>query len=149
VDEKLWPYSDNTTITGRKLPPFMRKPPSSVYKAARNDLAIAYEGVPQSRNLIMAALTQDLPVVIGFSVYDSFESQEVARTGIVPMPETSENLLGGHAVLVVGYDAEKGDWIVRNSWGSGWGEGGYFYMPFPYLENPNLSSDFWVLRAMN
>jgi len=149
VDEKLWPYSDNKVIAGRNLPPFMKKPPSSVYKAARNDLAISYEGVPQSRNLIMAALTQDLPVVVGFSVYDSFESQIMARTGVMPMPESSENLLGGHAVLVVGYDAVAGHWIVRNSWGPDWGAEGYFFMPIPYLENPNLSADFWVLRAMN
>jgi C1A family cysteine protease len=149
VDETLWPYSDNKVIAGRALPPFMKKPPSSVYKAARKDLAISYEGVPQNRTMIMIALTQGFPVVVGFSVYDSFETPEVARTGIMPMPGAAENLLGGHAVLVVGFDTEKGYWIVRNSWGTGWGEGGYFYMPFAYLENPNLSSDFWVLRAIN
>lgn len=148
-DEQLWPYSDNTVKVGRKIPPFMRKPPSSVYKSAHTDLAISYEAVPQYRNTIMAALAQDFPVVIGFSVYESFESPQMARDGKMPMPALTEKMLGGHAVLVVGYDAVEGHWIVRNSWGSGWGDGGYFYMPIPYLESSNLSSDFWTLRATN
>lgn len=147
--EELWPYNDSSIVVGRKLPPFMRKPPTSVYRAGKLDLAISYEAIPQTRNLLMAALANGLPVVIGFSVYESFESNEVARGGVMPMPDMSEKLLGGHAVLVVGYDAQVGHWIVRNSWGEDWGDKGYFYMPIPYLESSSLSSDFWVLKATN
>ena len=64
-------------------------------------------------------LASGFPFVIGFQVYQSFESDQVASTGIVPMPDVNnEQLLGGHAVLVVGYDDSNQWFIVRNSWGS-------------------------------
>ncbi len=136
--EALWPYD---------IARFARRPPARAYSAAKLDLALTYEAVGQSRTAIRAALAQDHPVVIGFTVYSSFESAEVARTGVVPLPTPGEAVLGGHAVLVVGYDSAADYWIVRNSWGAGWGQAGYFTMPTAYLENPNLSSDFWVLKA--
>lgn len=92
---------------------------------------------------LKAALAEKLPVVIGIEVYESFESDDVASTGIVPMPDTStEQDLGGHAVLVVGYDDEKSQLIVRNSWGITWGDLGYFYLPYDYYEK--YSSDCWT-----
>jgi C1A family cysteine protease len=94
------------------------------------------------------ALAEGFPFIFGFSVYDSFESQEVSRTGIVPLPRDSESFLGGHAVLAVGYDQIKRHFIVRNSWGE-WGDKGYCYMPFSYLTNPGLASDFWVIHTAN
>jgi C1A family cysteine protease len=81
--------------------------------------------------MLKAALAQGLPVVLGFAVYDSFETREVAATGEVPIPNPEvENMLGGHAVLAVGYDDEKGHVIVRNSWGEGWGDGGHCYFAY-------------------
>jgi C1A family cysteine protease len=53
--------------------------------------------------------------------------------------------LGGHALLVVGYDDATQCFTVRNSWGDSWGDKGYCYIPYKYLTNSNLSSDFWVL----
>lgn len=93
--------------------------------------------------MIKQSLANDgLPVVIGIDVYESFESAEVARTGIVPMPDTSkEQLLGGHAVCVVGY-REDGYFIVRNSWGEGWGDKGYFYLPEEFFDH--YVSDCWT-----
>jgi C1A family cysteine protease len=79
-------------------------------------------------------------------VYESFESAEVAKTGVVPMPGPDERLLGGHAVLAIGYVASTRMFIVRNSWGTKWGDGGYFTMPYAYLEDRNLSDDFWTIR---
>jgi C1A family cysteine protease len=81
-------------------------------------------------------------------VYDSFETPEVAQTGIVPMPKDTERMLGGHAVMAVGYDEKKQYFFVRNSWGEAWGDRGYFYMPYAYLQNKYLSSDFWTIRDM-
>jgi C1A family cysteine protease len=86
--------------------------------------------------------------VIGFSVYDSFESDAVAKTGVMPMPGPAEKMLGGHAVLVVGYDDSEQRFIVRNSWGKGWGQAGYFTMPYAYLTEANLSDDFWTVRLI-
>ena len=89
-----------------------------------------------------AALAAGDPVVFGFDVYESFESDAVAKTGIMPMPKKGEQLLGGHAVLAVGYDDSKKWLIVRNSWGPNWGDAGYFYMPYTVFTK--YFSDAWM-----
>jgi C1A family cysteine protease len=81
-------------------------------------------------------------------VYESFESQEVASTGEAPLPKAGEQQLGGHAVLAVGYDEDQQRFIIRNSWGSNWGMGGYFTLPYSYLLQSTLSSDFWTIRSV-
>ena len=88
-------------------------------------------------------------MAFGFDVYSSFESEEVAATGIVPMPTDSDTCVGGHAVCAVGYDDSKGVMIVRNSWGLSWGMKGYFTLPYAYISNPNLASDFWAIETMS
>jgi C1A family cysteine protease len=76
-------------------------------------------------------------------------SNTVARTGNMPYPNTRrERLLGGHAVLLVGYDKNKKVFIARNSWGTSWGIKGYFYMPFNVI-NPTMSSDYWIIKSVN
>ncbi|MDR3543009.1 MAG: C1 family peptidase [Desulfosporosinus sp.] len=96
---------------------------------------------------LKTALAQGYPVVIGIKVYESFESNQVAKTGIVPLPIRGENLLGGHAVLAVGYEDDlktdgQGVVICRNSWGDGWGDKGYFYLPYDYFVK--YVSDMWT-----
>jgi hypothetical protein len=81
-------------------------------------------------------------------VYESFVGDGVARTGIVPMPASKEKVLGGHAVLAVGYDDSSQRFTVRNSWGPGWGMGGYCTMPYAYLTDSNLADDFWTIRTV-
>jgi len=95
-----------------------------------------------------ACLAAGNPFVFGFTVYDSFETQEVANTGVVPMPGRNESVLGGHAVTCVGYDDSTQRFIVRNSWGTSWGQAGYFTMPYAYLLDDNLSDDFWVISLV-
>ena len=85
------------------------------------------------------------PVLVGIDVYESFESDVVAKTGIVPLPKKTEKLLGGHAVLSVGFDDKKKYFIMRNSWGSDWGDKGYFYLPYTYFTK-KFAYDFWVLQ---
>jgi C1A family cysteine protease len=84
--------------------------------------------------------------VFGFSVYDAFEGSDVARTGRLELPGPKEKMLGGHAVLAVGYDIPTTRFIVRNSWGIEWGMKGYFTIPFQYLTDRGLSDDFWTIR---
>lgn len=91
--------------------------------------------------LLKAALAEGQCVTIGMTVYQSMESDAVASTGMVPMPSAHDKPLGGHAVLVVGYDDAKGCYIVRNSWGASWGDQGYFYLPYAYWA---YISDAWT-----
>lgn len=137
--ETDWPY-----VTSK----FAIKPSKQAYADALKDLVSAYHAVPQSFIGIKSALVSGLPVVLGISVYESFESNAVAKTGTVRMPGRDESLLGGHAVLCVGYDDSEQRFIVRNSWGASWGMAGYFTIPYTYLTNPNLASDFWVINAI-
>jgi C1A family cysteine protease len=138
-DERLWTYYE---------PRFDKRPPKSVYKAALAHRAVSYAKVRQTHDDLRRTLAAGFPVVFGFSVYESFESSAVAKTGIVPMPSMSEDMLGGHAVMLVGYDDSEQRYIVRNSWSSGWGMLGYCTMPYAYVEDPDLASDFWTFRAV-
>lgn len=137
--EADWPYDVSR---------FTERPPLSCYEKARDHQALSYRRVPRTETQMKACLAAGFPFVYGFSVYESFESVEVAKTGVVPMPGIDEQFLGGHAVLASGYDDEKRAFIVRNSWGTGWGDGGYFYMPYAYLLDRGLASDFWTIRRV-
>ena len=121
------------------------KPNKICYREAKKDVISSYLRIT-TLNQMKSCLAQGYPFVFGFSVYESFESEETAKTGIVCMPKDNDNLVGGHAVLGVGYDDKKKAIIVKNSWGKSWGEAGYFYMPYDYISNPNLASDFWTIR---
>ena len=94
-------------------------------------------------------LASGLPIAIGFTVFQSFESDQVTSTGIVPMPGHHEKQVGDHCVVLVGYDDSQSAFIVRNSWGTAWGLQGYCMMPCAYLTNPRLSSDFWMATGVS
>lgn len=138
--ETDWPYD---------ITQFATKPADACYTEAAEHKALSYQRVGRSLTQMKGCLASGFPFVFGFTVYDSFESPAVARNGKVPMPDTTtESVLGGHAVLAVGYDQKKQVFIVRNSWGTGWGMKGYFTMPFGYLLEENLSDDFWTVRIV-
>ena len=71
-----------------------------------------------------------------------------AQSGVVQLPKRGERLVGGHAVVAAGYDMPAKRFLVRNSWGTGWGRRGYFTMPFDYLLDTNLSDDFWTIKTV-
>jgi C1A family cysteine protease len=138
--EVSWPY-DITTFTV--------KPPQSCYHEALGNRATSYQRVVPTLSQLKGCLAAGYPIVFGFRVYESFESPEVAQTGVVPLPQANEQALGGHAVLAVGYDDASTRFLVRNSWGSGWGQNGYFTMPYAYLTERGLSSDFWAILQVS
>jgi C1A family cysteine protease len=125
---------------------FKTKPSKFAYSSAVPHRIDQYLRINQSLNDLKSCLSEDHPFVFGISVYESFESEEVAKTGIVSLPGRRERSLGGHAVCCVGYDDSQGKFIVRNSWGSEWGMGGYFTIPYDYVLNGDLSDDFWTIR---
>ena len=145
--ETEWPYDESK---------FADRPPANCYADATKARSLRYQSVDQDLALIKASLAQQLPVVIGFTVYESFESDAVAANGVVPMPANSEKVLGGHAVDIAGVNDTTAPWsgippqyfLMRNSWGTGWGVSGYFFMPFAYVLNQELADDFWVIQSM-
>jgi C1A family cysteine protease len=137
--EKQWPY----TITK-----FTRKPTQSCYKEAEKHQAVSYQRLVQTLSQLKGCLASGYPFVFGFTVYEGFESQEVAQTGTAQMPASGEQVLGGHAVLAVGYDDTMQRFIVMNSWGTGWGMHGFFTIPYSYLTDTDLAADFWTVRLV-
>ncbi|WP_163510563.1 C1 family peptidase [Fodinicola acaciae] len=127
---------------------FTQKPPKRAYDEASLHQSLKYQRLSQQADQLKGCLAAGYPFVFGFSVYESFESAEVARTGDAPMPGHDEKLLGGHAVLAVGYDDATGRFLVRNSWGEGWGDHGYFTLPYDYLTDAGLADDFWVIQTV-
>lgn len=123
-------------------------PPQSCFDEAAKDKAVSYLSVNQDVADLTECLAEGYPFVFGFTVYQSFESAAVAQSGVAKLPGWFERPVGGHAVMAVGYDDDAQTFLVRNSWGGQWGQGGYFTLPYAYLGNGNLASDFWTIRLV-
>ena len=148
--ESDWPYD---------IEKFQDEPPKVAYTDARFHKALEYARVPISLPYVKAVLAQGFPIVWGFTVYDSFMTDQVAATGVVPIPDMGdESVLGGHATVICGYndvpwvDKATGHklpqgLIIRNSWGHEWGLNGYFIMPYMYV-NPSYSDDYWQIDVV-
>ena len=135
--ESLWPYDIST---------FTRLPSIEAYKEGRLHQVTTYQRLNALIEM-KACLAMGLPFVFGFSVYEHVESEEVAKTGIIRLPEKGEQMLGGHAVMAVGYQENTRTVLFRNSWGAAWGQAGYGQMPYAYLESRELSDDFWCIQG--
>jgi C1A family cysteine protease len=138
--ESEWPYD---------ITKFTEEPPTQDFTDALADVALSYARVHKTEASIVASLNNKLAVQMGFTVFPSFESN-VGSDGIMPWPGDSERSIGGHANLVVGVTWINGDgyWIVRNSWGTSWGDAGDYYMPIKYLITPGYASDYWQVQAV-
>ena len=134
--ERSWPY---------RIARFAQRPGTACYRQGLAHRITVYERLDTLADM-RNCLASGFPFVFGFTVYESFESTTVARTGQANMPRRGEAVLGGHAVCAVGYDDSNLRFLCRNSWGTRWGQGGYFTMPYAYLEDRNLSDDFWTVQ---
>jgi len=137
--ESSWPYD---------ITRFAAKPSDACYAEALNHHSVAYKQVLQTEEQIKQCLISGYPIVFGITVYSSFESQAVAKTGIVPMPKLGDKILGGHAIMIVGFDDATRLFWVRNSWGAMWGIGGYCKMPYEYILSSSHASDFWTISSI-
>jgi C1A family cysteine protease len=135
--ELSWPYDPEK---------FADRPDAACYGAAEQHRTLAYRRVAQDLEQMKGCLASGYPFVFGFTVYQGFESADVAKTGKAQMPTAGESVVGGHAVLAVGYSEASGRFLVRNSWGPAWGIHGHFTIPYAYVTNPNLADDFWTIR---
>jgi C1A family cysteine protease len=150
--EEYWPY---------QIAAFDTEPTAFCYSFAQNYQAISYYRLDPPGTTPGALLTRvktnlvaGLPSVFGFTVYSSIV--QAGTTGRIPSPGAGEKVLGGHAMLVIGYDdnlkitntntgtTTKGALLVRNSWGPSWGDHGYGALPYDYVSK-QLAVDFWSL----
>lgn len=134
-----WPYD---------IPSFAKEPPPGCYELALQNKVVQYSRLVQVLSQLKGCLASGYPFVFGFTVYESFESPQVTSTGIAPMPTPGEPVIGGHAVLAVGYDDSTQRFMVRNSWGPNWGMAGYFTIPYAYVTDSNLADDLWTIRMI-
>lgn len=137
-DEKFMPYRDTDIAL---------KPSALAVTNANLHKQIQYSAVPQSLTDFKTTLAAKIPIIVGIQVYESFESDAVASTGQVPMPNMNkEQCLGGHAVLLTSYDDTTKKFTCANSWGNSWGDKGFFHIDYDYLMNPDLCSDCWAVQ---
>ena len=137
--EATWPYD---------LGQLTADPPAAAYAEADLHRATSFHRLRQTAEQLKGCLASGFPFVFGFAVYQSFETPAVAATGQAPMPAPTESLVCGHAVMAVGYEDSTQQLILRNSWGPGWGDAGYFYLPYAYALNESLAGDFWTVRTV-
>lgn len=123
--EQLWPYN---------VQKFSTAPGVDCYIEAKNRIIRRYYRVRSSEDVVNA-VNENYPVVISMSVYNSFYDLELPGRAVLALPQLWEEMIGGHAVCIVGYDLAKKQFTCRNSFGLDWGDQGYFYMPFSYVTN--------------
>lgn len=122
---------------------FAEKPPLSCYQDALQYKALQYKRVSVIVDAVRSALAQNFPVIIGITVYDNFPM--TSTSGKIPLPKRNSNIIGGHAMVIIGYCDLTKEFMVRNSWGTGWGVDGNGTIPYDYIGNQNYCNDFWVI----
>jgi C1A family cysteine protease len=135
--ESFWPYAADQ---------FDEEPTAFCYAFAGNYRAMVYYHL-QTLEELKLSLAKGLPFAFGFTCFQSLMTEAVNKTGVIPPPLPGEEVVGGHAVAAVGYDDAKGALLIRNSWGTGWGEGGYGWLPYEYILQ-GLADDCWALGEM-
>lgn len=134
--EHHWPYIPAQVNTA---------PPHPCYREAVRYQDMSYARLTQDLAHMKACLSAGSPFVLAIGMYSGCEAPQAAKTDVMPTPKPGETFLGNHAVMAVGYDDGREQFIVRNSWGPKWGMQGYFWLPYAYVLDPKLAGDFWTL----
>jgi C1A family cysteine protease len=135
-NEELWPYD---------IDRFTERPPPEAYEDAKSRIIDKYRPVRNLRD-VKYALSMGFPVIYGFTVYDSFETEEVFKTGNVPYPKPWERIRGGHANLFVGHNDDRGILRSKNSYGVEFGDKGFLNIPYRFVEE-GIASDMWIIQV--
>lgn len=142
--EALHPYNSVNVSNYRLLPPLITLQNSKIFKSFSYNFIS--KGTNYLNNIKGVLNNYNVPIIFGFMVYESFMTQNVAKTGLVPMPDLKkEKLQGGHCMNIIGYDDSKQLFICANSWGKKWGNAGFCYMPYMYILDTSLASDLCFL----
>lgn len=136
-DESLWPYD---------ISKFTQRPPEACWQQAAQRKITQYLSVQQTEQQVLGCLANGDPFILGFTVYDNIDDEDTKRTGLIKMPTSRNRRIGGHDVLACGYSLEQRVIKFRNSWGKGWGEDGYGFLPLAYVLHPGMASDFWTVK---
>lgn len=137
-EDSLWPYIEDK---------FSISPTDEAYQCGLMHQALKYRKVRQKLDDLRAAIAEGHPIAFGFSVYESFYKLD-KKDPVIKKPSRHESMQGGHAVVAVGYDDAKQHFIIRNSWGVDWADKGHFRMPYTFILDKNLCSDFWTIELM-
>jgi C1A family cysteine protease len=137
--ETSWPYN---------IQRFTLKPPQQTYTEATQHKLTLYQRVNQDRISIKSCILTGYPVVIGFTCFNTLYNPSVERTGDILMPVRKDYIIGGHCVLITGYNDSTQRYEIQNSWGTDWGKQGYGTLPYAYVENPGYASDFWQMQKV-
>lgn len=138
--EPIWPYDHDR---------WNMKPPEHVYASAVRFPELHYARVSpgMERQYVLAA---GFPIIFGMGVPEILMMKIGAETGYMPRPETGfEAPKGAHAMLIVGYDDARRVWIVRNSWGSAWGDQGYVYIDYDVLDHYAFKDGYWTVGPLD
>jgi hypothetical protein len=125
-------------------------PPPECMEAAQKHLLVKYMRLNHDLDEIRWALYQGMPVVIGMNLCESFQSNRVAKSGIIPKPAPWESFIGGHCMLLYGHQIKKDRHFTgRNSWSEQWGDRGDFHVPERLILDPAHTTDLWALDLIN
>lgn len=138
-NEDIWKFDESLLL---------KKPSNDCFNQSKKYKSLSYYRIDNSKiRDIKNCLAQGFPIVFGATLYASFDEADKAA-GVVPLPKKDEEILGGHCMLLVGYDDDKNLFKIRNSWGEESGDKGYNYFPYDYLVDTDLADDFWTIRSV-
>jgi hypothetical protein len=138
VPEFLYPYIETKVFNN---------PSEFLEKYSRFCKCLGFENI--SRKVIRQNLLLDNPVLCGIKLFESIYKDEVKNTGIINYSEEYDKILGGHCIILVGFDNNKKYYKFINSWGPTWGDKGFGYLPYEYIKNIRLSNEFYIIKNIS
>lgn len=135
-EEKYHPYIISNVF---------KEPSKEAYENGKNYYVLEAFNISNDINEIKSWLIKNEPIALGIAIYSNFMN---SKSGIIEIPKRTDDFMGGHAVVICGFDDKNKRFILRNSWGVYWGDNGYFYLPYDYISNDELCGDLWIITRI-